>query len=94
MFFQIYSKESYYPINKGGSKNSCGSYRPISILPLFSKTIEKLTHKRIMNFLEEFSILFKHRYDFQKGKSTERALVDIHSNIMKSVERKEKRFTQ
>ena len=47
-----------------------------------------------MNFLEEFSILFKHRYDFQKGKSTERALVDIHSNIMKSVERKEKRFTQ
>ena len=47
-----------------------------------------------MNFLEEFSILFKHRYDFQKGKSTEHALVDIHSGIMKSVERKEKRFTQ
>ena len=33
-----------YPIHKSDSKLLCPNYRPISILPLFSKILEKLMH--------------------------------------------------
>ena len=79
-----------YPIHKGDSKFICSNYRPISILPIFSKIIEKLMHKRLTSFLEKYEILFKHQYGFQKGKSTEHAIIDLHSSIIKAIEKKEK----
>ena len=33
------------PVHKSGSKSSLDNYRPISILPVLSKTIEKLVHQ-------------------------------------------------
>ena len=79
-----------YPIHKGDTKFICSNYRPISTLPIFSKILEKLMHKRLTSFLEKYEILFKHQYGFQKGKSTEHAIIDLHSNIIKPIEKKEK----
>ena len=81
-----------HPIHKGDSNNICSNYRPISILPVFSKILEKLMHKRLTSFLEKHELLFKHQYGFQKGKSTEHAILDLHSNIIKAIEKKEKTF--
>ena len=39
------------PIHKGGSKLLLNNYRPISILPLFSKILEQLMQKRIIKYL-------------------------------------------
>ena len=82
--------EVIYPIHKGDSKFICSNYRPISILLIFSKILEKLMHKRLTSFLEKYEILFKHQYGFQKGKSTEHAIIDLHSNIIKATEKKRK----
>ena len=79
-----------HPIHKGDSNMICSNYRPISILPIFSKILEKLMHKRLTSFLEKHKLLFKHQYGFQKGKSTEHAILDLHSNIIKAIETKEK----
>ena len=35
-------------------------------------------------------IIYKHQYDFQKGKSTEHAILDIYASILKALEKKEK----
>ena len=35
------------PIHKGGSKDELNNYRPISLLSIFDKIIEKLMHKRL-----------------------------------------------
>ena len=47
-------------------------------------------HKRLTSFLEKYEILFNHQYGFQKGKSTEHAIIDLHLNIITAIERKEK----
>ena len=57
---------------------------------MFSKILEKLMHKRLTSFLENYEILFKYQYGFQKGKSTEHAIIDLHSNIIKAIEKKKK----
>ena len=41
------------PIHKGNSKLNMTNYRPISILPTFNKSLEKLMYKRLQNFLEK-----------------------------------------
>ena len=39
------------PIFKSGDVHLCNNYRPISVLPVFSKVFERIIHKRIYNFL-------------------------------------------
>ena len=77
------------PIHKTGSKMELSNYRPISLLPIFSKIFEKLMHSRIYQFLQDKNILFKNQYGFQKKKSTEHAIFDIHSKIVDAYENKE-----
>ena len=38
------------PVNKGDDKRLINNYRPISILPVFSKVLEKLMHFRLIHF--------------------------------------------
>ena len=68
----------------------CTNYRPIWILPILSKIFEKLVHKRLVNYLGKYKLLIKHQYSFQKGKSTEHAILDLHKDIVEAIEKKEK----
>ena len=77
------------PIHKGDSKFSASNYRPIALLPILGKCLEKLMHSRIYGFLSREKILFKSQYGFQKGKSTEQAVFDIHEKIVESLENRE-----
>ena len=66
------------------------SYGPISILPMLSKINEKLIHARLMSFFMKNKTIHKHQFGFQKGKSTEHAILDIYASILKALEMKEK----
>ena len=79
-----------YPIHKSQIKILCSNYRPISILPSFSKILEKMIHKRLTWFLDRYNILNKYQYGFQRGKSTDHAILDLHTNIIKAIENREK----
>src|ERR1043165_7933598 len=46
------------PIFKTGDKKQIDNYRPISILPYFSKFKKKIMHGRIMSFVITKNILF------------------------------------
>ena len=58
------------PIFKSGDKFSFNNYRPISILPAFSKIMEKIMHIRLSSFLNSTKQYYKHQYGFRKGHST------------------------
>ena len=79
-----------YPIQKGDSEMVCSNYRPISILTIFSKLLEKLMHKRLSDYLNKYKIFYDHQFGFQKRKSTEHAALDLHTNIIKAIEKHEK----
>ena len=79
-----------YPIHKGQTKMLCSNYRPISILPIFSKILEKLMRKTLTSFLDRYNILYKYQYGFKRGKSTDHAIIDWHTNIIKAIENWEK----
>ena len=64
------------PLFKKGNANTLSNYRPVSILPCFSKILERLMFNRLNTFLSKFNILYDNQYGFRPGHSTELALAD------------------
>lgn len=73
---------------KSGDKNNLGNYRPISILPVFSKGLEKIIHSRITNFSSNHNLLAECQFGFRKFRSTETALLHQKEIILDRLEKK------
>lgn len=69
------------PIFKSGDPLQMSNYRPISILPVFSKIFERIVYDRMYNFLETNNILYMHQYGFRSKHSTETALTTLIDKI-------------
>jgi hypothetical protein len=52
------------PVYKSGDKTSPSNYRPISLLPAFSKIFEKVIHKRLIDHFNSNAILNEYQYGF------------------------------
>ena len=76
------------PIHKGKSKLELGNYRPISLLPIFSKILEKLMNVRMVKFLNQNKTVFEHQYGFQENKSTSLAILDLQSQLTNNIDNK------
>ena len=65
---------------KNGPHEEVNNYRPISILPVLSKVLEKHIHQSLYDFLHAFQLLHKTQSGFQAQHSCETAFVNmIHS---------------
>ena len=77
------------PLFKGGENYELGNYRPISVLPCFSKILEKIMYNRLYKYLTDNSMLYKKQFGFQEGHSTEHAIVQLVDQIRNSFESKQ-----
>uniref|UniRef100_A0A0K8R810 Putative outcast ele5 orf1-h 1e-40-j 4 n=1 Tax=Ixodes ricinus TaxID=34613 RepID=A0A0K8R810_IXORI len=75
-------------LHKKGDKNILSNYRPLSILPLFSKGLEKIIHTRLVQFSDKHNLLTPAQFGFRKGRSTELALLEQKEYILKNFEEK------
>ena len=75
------------PIHKNNSNQEMNNFRPISLLSIFDKIIEKLMHKRLYKFLEDNNILYNKQYGFRKGNSTIFSLIEITEKIKESIDK-------
>ena len=73
--------------HKGGSSEEVNNYRPISLLSIFDKIIEKLMKIRLYDFLEEHDILFKNQFGFRNRSSTAHSLIEITESIKESIDK-------
>ena len=62
------------PLFKTGDKSVFSNYTPISVLPSFSKILEKLVYNRLIYYLSKYKILSDYQFGFRKHHSTEYAL--------------------
>ncbi|XP_049833358.1 uncharacterized protein LOC126277826 [Schistocerca gregaria] len=77
------------PIHKKGDKSKIENYCPISILPAFSKVVEKVIHTRLMTFLSQHNLIFESQNGFMKNKSTSVAAAQLIDKIIRAIENKE-----
>ena len=78
------------PVYKNkGSKQLYENYRPVSLLPIFSKIIERLIYNKLFDFLVRYNIIFNSQYGFRTGHSTTHATLDFIKNIEDAIEKNE-----
>ena len=65
------------PVCKANDRERLSNHRPISVLSCFSKILEKVMYKRIVQFLDKHDILFKNQYGSRAGKSTQQAILEL-----------------
>jgi len=76
------------PVFKKGDINNPSDYRPIAILPILSKIIEKVISKQMISFLNNNNILSNQQFGFRKNRNTEKAIMSLVNIIMENMERK------
>ena len=65
------------PLFKKGSKTDPKNYRPISLLLLISKLIEKAIHIQTQEYLDKNGLIYKFQSGFRKNFSTDSCLVQL-----------------
>ena len=74
------------PLYKGGDKTEVSNYRPVSLLPLPGKIIEKLVHSKMLSFMNENGIISEKQGGFRKGFSTASTIVDITNRLFANID--------
>jgi hypothetical protein len=69
------------PIFKSGDRSLFKNYRPISILPVFSKILEKIVANKLIKFLNTSDQLYEHQYGFRQGHSTIHPVIHLMNQI-------------
>ena len=74
------------PIFKSGDNQVYTNYRPVSLLPQFSKVLEKLFNNRLMSYINKNNILYNGQYGFRQNFSTSLAILDLIEEITTSID--------
>jgi len=87
VFPDIWKTAKVRPLYKKGDKYDMTNYRPISIILVFTKLLERLLCNRIVSFLYENKILSEAQNGFRKGKSIDTAVQSLIGRIQKALDK-------
>jgi len=74
------------PIHKDGSKSDVSNYRPISVLCVISKILERAVHDQLYKYLTTNNILHPSQSGFRTNHSTATTLLDTSDYILKNMD--------
>ena len=88
VFPKVWKKANVKPIPKCKKPVLCKDFRPVSILCVLAKAIEKIVHKQISEYIECFKISNPLQSGFKKGHNTVTALIKVADDLRKSVDQR------
>ena len=76
------------PLFKAGQRKLAENYRPISVLPVISKIMERILFQQLHEYLTNFGILSDQQFGFRKYHSTTTALIDCTNDWYINIDKK------
>ena len=80
------------PIFKGGDDSTPNNYRPISLLPILSKVLEKIIAAQINHHLSLHVLIGSRQFGFRSGCSTDQLLFQLTNKFKQLLSKKESKF--
>ena len=75
------------PLFKGGKKEDVSNYRPVSLLPVPGKILEKIVHDHMMKFFDANNILCDKQNGFRPNHSTTNSIIDLTNDLFNTINR-------
>lgn len=72
------------PLPKAGDRTLATNYRPVSLLPILSKVLERVVHEQLQHYLTGHNIIPRHQFAYRKYHSTEDALMIASEQLLKA----------
>ena len=69
------------PLYKKGSRLEVGNYRPVSLLCIISKILEKAVYVQLEKYLIDNNLLYEYQSGFRKSYSTDTCLINLMDTI-------------
>ena len=76
-------------IYKADNSSNVSNYKPISVLPCFSKMLERIMYNSLQNYLKDQNILYDKQFGFQTGHFTDHAIAQLVDQIYEAFEKNE-----
>lgn len=76
------------PLPKVKNPSQINDLRPISLVPVLSKILERVVREQLEEYLNSNKIIPSHQSGFRSGHSTTTALINISDNILKALDEK------
>ena len=73
------------PIFKSGSRSLPENYRPISVLPILAKLLDKAVQQALRDYFENENLLSKNQHGFRNNHSAETASLYFCDSIRKQI---------
>ena len=74
------------PLFKDGSRSSVGNYRPISVIPVVMKVLERIVHDQFHDYLSYHNMFSAEQSGFRPRHSTQTTLLEVSDYILKSID--------
>jgi hypothetical protein len=88
VFPSLWKLANIIPIAKVKAPKECKDYRPVSILCVLGKGIEKVVHEQVTAFLMQNCLFPKYQSGFRKGHSTITALLKVTDDLRASMDKR------
>ena len=72
------------PVYKGGDPSQPTNYRPVSLLPIVSKLLERIVHEQLSQYLAEHNLYPSCQFGFRRQHSTEDALTMVTDKFLRA----------
>lgn len=86
----VFKHALVYPLFKSGDPKDISNYRPISLLSVVGKLLEKVVNYRFLSYLENKNLLSENQFGFRAGRSTEDAINLLGNYISEALDQKKK----
>ena len=77
------------PIYKKDDNKLFNNYRPISLLPVISKIVEKCMYKQLYHYFQQNNMFCANQYGFRTGHCTEYAALEIIDRVTTQLDNKD-----
>lgn len=75
------------PLHKKKSKTEVGNYRPVSVLTVVSKVLERVIYNQVQDYLQQKELLYDYQSGFRPSFSTDTCLIHLTDHIKNQIDK-------